>query len=134
MHLSFTFFNLISVATLAVLGGVSAQDQGANFVFKCQTPGEVALTFDDGPSPFTPKLLEYLSAAKVPATFYVLGTAVDAYPKTLKAAFDAGHQIALHSNTHADMNALTPAKVLDEYTLNIKAVKSAIGVSPKMAR
>ncbi|PKK70399.1 glycoside hydrolase/deacetylase [Rhizophagus irregularis] len=134
MHLSFTFFNLISVATLAVLGGVSAQDDGAAFVFKCKNPGQVALTFDDGPSPFTAKLLDHLAAAKVPATFFVLGKAVNEFPDALKATYNAGHQIALHSNTHADMNALTPAKVLDEYTLNLKAVKDTIGISPNMAR
>lgn len=134
MHLSFTFFNLISVATLAVLGGVSAQDEGPNYVFKCKTPGEVALTFDDGPSPFTPKLLEYLKAADVVATFFVLGTAAKAYPDAIKATYNAGHQIALHSNTHADMNTLTPAKILDEYTQNLNAVKTTCGVSPKMAR
>jgi len=129
-----TFFNLISLAALVVVGGVSAQDPGANFIFKCTTPGQVALTFDDGPSPFTPELLGYLDAAKVPATFFVLGIATDQYPKTLKATFDAGHQIALHSNTHANMNLKTPAEVRDEYALNIKAVKNAIGVSPTMAR
>ncbi|CAG8712276.1 7062_t:CDS:2, partial [Rhizophagus irregularis] len=134
MHLSFTFFNLISVATLAVLGGVSAQDEGPNYVFKCKTPGEVALTFDDGPSPFTPKLLEHLAAAKIPATFFVLGTAVKEFPDALKAAYNAGHQIALHSNTHADMNTLAPAKILDEYTINLNAVKTTIGITPKMAR
>jgi len=134
MYLSKTFFNIISlVAALAVVG-VSAQDDGTGFVFKCTTPGQVALTFDDGPSPFTPKLLDYLAAAKVPATFFVLGQAAKGFPDTLKATSDAGHQIALHSNTHADMNTLTPEQIKDEYTINLNAVKAAIGKEPTMAR
>jgi peptidoglycan/xylan/chitin deacetylase (PgdA/CDA1 family) len=133
MHLP-TLFNLISLVALAVVGGVSAQDEGKGYVFKCLTPGQVALTFDDGPSPFTPKLLGYLATAKVPATFFVLGNAATEYPKALKAAFDAGHQIALHSNTHADMNAQTPDGVLSEYSINLKAVQTVIGVAPAMAR
>jgi peptidoglycan/xylan/chitin deacetylase (PgdA/CDA1 family) len=133
MHLSKTFFNIISLAALAVVS-VSAQDDGPGFITKCTTPGQVALTFDDGPSPFTPKLLEYLAAAKVPATFFVLGVSTQEFGKNLKAAFDAGHQIALHSNTHADMNTLPPAKIREEYETNLKLVQDTIGVSPAMAR
>jgi len=134
MYLPKTLFNIISLVALTVVSGVSAQDSGPGFVTKCTTPGLVALTFDDGPSPFTPKLLEYLKAADVKATFFVLGVSTKEFGPNLKAAFDAGHQIALHSNTHADMNTLTPAKVKDEYTLNLKAVQDTIGVSPLMAR
>jgi peptidoglycan/xylan/chitin deacetylase (PgdA/CDA1 family) len=127
-------FKVTLVALAAV--GVLAQDEGPGFVTKCASPGQVALTFDDGPSPFTPKLLEYLAAAKVTATFFVLGKSInEANGKaTLKATFDAGHQIALHSNTHADMNTLSPDGVQDEFTLNIKAVFDAIGVEPLIAR
>src|SRR5437868_6553613 len=34
---------------------------------------DVALTFDDGPSPFTPKLVKVLRRRKVPATFFPVG-------------------------------------------------------------
>lgn len=131
-----TLFNIISFVALTVVGGVSAQDSGAGYVFNCTTPGQVALTFDDGPSPFTPKLLGFLAAANIHATFFVLGVSINDGDgkKTLKSAFDAGHQIALHSNTHADMNTLTPAKIKDEYEINLKAVQDTLGVSPKFAR
>src|SRR4051812_47573499 len=136
MYLSKTLFNIISLAAALAVVSVSAQDDGPGFVTKCTTPGLVALTFDDGPSPFTPKLLGYLAAAKVPATFFVLGTSInDGNGKeALKAAFDAGHQIALHSNTHADMNTLPPKGVRDEFEIDLKAVQDTIGVSPSMAR
>ena len=132
---SSTIFNIVSLVALAVTG-VLAQDEGPGFITKCASPGQVALTFDDGPSPFTPKLLGYLAASKVPATFFVLGVSINAEggKEILKAAFDAGHQIALHSNTHADMNTLPPAKIRDEYEINLKAVIDTIGVRPLMAR
>src|SRR5436190_921632 len=134
MHLPYLSTIFISLALVATV--VSAQDDVTVFVFKCTTPGQVALTFDDGPSPFTAKLLGYLATAKVPATFFVLGKAVNEQggKEALKAAFDAGHQIALHSNTHADMNTLTPAAIRDEYEINLKAVIDTIGVRPLMAR
>src|SRR5256885_8912443 len=135
MYLSKTLFNIISLTALAVVS-VSAQDDGPGFITKCTTPGQVALTFDDGPSPFTPKLLDYLAAAKIPATFFVLGISVNEVggKETLKATYDAGHQIALHSNTHADMNALSPKAIRDEYEINLKAVVDTLGETPKMAR
>src|SRR3954466_1645019 len=102
MYLSKTLFNIISLAAALAVVSISAQDEGPGFITTCTTPGLVALTFDDGPSPFTPKLLGYLAAAKVPATFFVLGLAINepGGKETLKATYDAGHQIALHSNTH----------------------------------
>jgi peptidoglycan/xylan/chitin deacetylase (PgdA/CDA1 family) len=130
------FLNVILLATLTVVVDVSAQDQGPGFIKTCTTPGQVALTFDDGPSSFTPKLLGYLKTAKVPATFFVLGKSINGKggKEALKATYDAGHQIALHSNTHADMNTLTPAKIKDEYEINIKFVRDTIGVQPLIAR
>src|SRR5438046_2432964 len=94
-----TVFNIALLVALAIdVVGVSAQDQGPGFVTRCAKPGQVALTFDDGPSPFTPKLLDYLKAANIHATFFVLGVSIneEGGKETLKAAYDAGHQIALH--------------------------------------
>jgi peptidoglycan/xylan/chitin deacetylase (PgdA/CDA1 family) len=135
------YFNQIAIKSLLVLSNLVllsfAQDDGEGFVFKCKKPGQVALTFDDGPSAEnTPKLLETLKTKNVKATFFVLTVKInEAGGKALlKRTFDAGHQIALHSSTHANMNALTEAKVREEYTKNLDAVKSAIGLSPNYAR
>uniref|UniRef100_A0A1D1ZEV8 Putative polysaccharide deacetylase yheN n=1 Tax=Anthurium amnicola TaxID=1678845 RepID=A0A1D1ZEV8_9ARAE len=133
MHLS-TLFNIISLAALVVVGGVSAQDENPTFFTKCATPGQVALTFDDGPSQFTPTLLGHLAKENVTATFFVLTVSNDEFGKNMKQAFDAGHQIALHSSTHADMNKLAPSAILEEYTKNLASVKSIIGLSPATAR
>ncbi|CAG8634929.1 3814_t:CDS:2 [Funneliformis caledonium] len=129
-------FKSIILSIALSVACVSAQDDGAGFFFKCDAPGTVALTFDDGPSDFTPELLTTLKTAEIPATFFVLGKSINAGQgkAALKAAFDAGHQIALHSNTHADMNTLTAKAIQSEYELNIKAVEDTIGVRPKMAR
>ncbi|CAI2166592.1 10297_t:CDS:2 [Funneliformis geosporum] len=129
-------FKSIILSVALAIACVSAQDNGAGFFFKCDTPGDVALTFDDGPSDFTPELLTTLKTAQIPATFFVLGKSINEGQgkAALKATFDAGHQIALHSNTHADMNTLTAKAIQSEYELNIKAVEDTIGVRPKMAR
>ncbi len=57
--------------------------------------GNVYLTFDDGPSERTREILDILDEEGVKATFFVCGA--NAYTKR---AYDSGHTIALHSNTH----------------------------------
>jgi len=114
-----------------------AQDSGDGFVFKCKQPGQVALTFDDGPSAEnTPKLLKILEDNDIKSTFFVLTVNIEEgnNKNILKQTFDAGHEIALHSSTHANMNELPEAGVREEYTKNINAVKSVIGLTPNYAR
>ncbi len=70
-----------------------------------QTPPEVMipegkviyLTFDDGPGPRTPELLDLLARYDVKATFFVVNTA---YIGTIKRAADEGHAIGIHTTTH----------------------------------
>lgn len=57
------------------------------------------LTFDDGPSRNTPKILDFLKANNIKATFFVIGT--EGYDDIYKRIVDEGHTLALHSNTHA---------------------------------
>jgi len=60
----------------------------------------VALTFDDGPSRFTPKLLDVLRREKVPATFFVLGRLVRRHPALIRRIHAEGHLVANHSFDH----------------------------------
>ena len=60
----------------------------------------VALTFDDGPSESTPRILEILARHAVPATFFLIGANVERLPSVARAVADAGHAIGNHSQTH----------------------------------
>jgi peptidoglycan/xylan/chitin deacetylase (PgdA/CDA1 family) len=65
----------------------------------------IALTFDDGPDPvWTPKILDLLKAEHVRATFFVVGTAVAAHPELARRIVAEGHQIAVHTFTHANLS------------------------------
>lgn len=57
----------------------------------------IYLTFDDGPSYHTPRLLDVLAKYNVKATFFVVGTAAIGYIDDIHAG---GHTVALHTNTH----------------------------------
>lgn len=61
--------------------------------------GVIYLTFDDGPSYVTTKVLDILSRYNVKATFFVTGNIED-NPSLLKREVNEGHAIALHTYTH----------------------------------
>ena len=59
------------------------------------------LTFDDGPHPeSTPLLINFLSEAEAPATFFFLGSQAERLPELVRAVAQAGHRIGNHGWTH----------------------------------
>ncbi|MGE5703339.1 MAG: polysaccharide deacetylase family protein [Clostridia bacterium] len=89
----------------------------------------VALTFDDGPDPvYTPLILETLHKQGVPATFFVLGSQVDKYPKILQWVKKAGHEIGNHGYYHHDLNKLTEQEVYDEIKRTEQSILRTTGV------
>lgn len=62
-----------------------------------QTEKIVALTFDDGPSPYTEQILQTLEEKEVRATFFLIGQQVEKFPILAKQIQDAGHGIGGHS-------------------------------------
>lgn len=64
----------------------------------------VALTFDDGPTPAdTRRILDVLAAEDVRATFFLLGSAVEADRASASEIVAAGHQLGNHSWSHPRM-------------------------------
>ena len=61
---------------------------------------KVYLTFDDGPSANTEKILKILEKYDVKATFFVVGTACEDNEEMLGKIVEAGHTLGMHSGTH----------------------------------
>ena len=77
-------------------------------------PGELALTFDDGPNPaWTPRLLEVLARRDVRATFFLVGNYAQANPELVRRIAAAGHLIGNHSWSHRNL-ALASARRIEE--------------------
>ena len=57
----------------------------------------VALTFDDGPGPYTEKLLDGLKKRGVHVTFFMTGENAELRPATVRRAWEEGHQICCHT-------------------------------------
>ncbi len=75
----------------------------------------VALTIDDGPHPeSTPALLDALRAARVRATFFLVGAAVEQWPDLARRIVDDGHAVGNHTMRHRLLTFRTTAQVEDE--------------------
>jgi peptidoglycan-N-acetylglucosamine deacetylase len=71
-----------------------------------------ALTFDDGPhAQGTPAALEILAAARVRATFFLVGEQVRRSPALVGEILAAGHQIGVHCDRHRNLLRLAPWQV-----------------------
>jgi peptidoglycan/xylan/chitin deacetylase (PgdA/CDA1 family) len=80
-------------------------------------PGELALTFDDGPNPAcTPRLLDVLAAHNLRATFFMIGSFAEREPALVRRVHDAGHLIGDHSWSHPNLALTAAARVAEELT------------------
>jgi peptidoglycan/xylan/chitin deacetylase (PgdA/CDA1 family) len=70
---------------------------------------DVALTFDDGPGPFTPQILQILQRTHTPATFFVIGRLARAYPESVAAEARGGFAVGDHTETHPLLSILSAA-------------------------
>lgn len=68
---------------------------------------ELALTFDDGPGPYTAKLLSILRREHAPATFFQLGSSIDAFPRLAAAELKDGFAIGDHTQHHPHLAQLS---------------------------
>jgi peptidoglycan/xylan/chitin deacetylase (PgdA/CDA1 family) len=132
---------LVKTAAQAQLEGFPPVDPTikANVFTQCTGPGMFALTFDDGVSQYTPKLLDTLSRNNVKATFFVNGKnigdlSVQPYIEILQRAFADGHQIGSHTKSHSDITSLTDQNVWQEMKENDDLIENAIGVKPLFMR
>jgi peptidoglycan-N-acetylglucosamine deacetylase len=82
-----------------------------------RTPGQLALTFDDGPNPaWTPRLLNILAEHNVHATFFMVGKFAKSEPELARRVADAGHLIGNHTWSHPDLSRTRAPNILDELT------------------
>ena len=94
----------------------------------------VALTYDDGPGPYTTSIVKCLKKNNGKATFFVLGNRVDSYKKELKYASDAGCEIANHSYDHSNLTRLSAKEIKNQINMTDQKIKKITGKSTKFLR
>ncbi len=82
--------------------------------------GVIYLTFDDGPSTYTSKILDVLKKYNIKATFFVTSNGSD---KLIKREFDEGHTVALHTSTHSYKKVYAS---VDDYFKDLDKVKTRV--------
>jgi peptidoglycan-N-acetylglucosamine deacetylase len=91
-------------------------------------PGEVVLTFDDGPWPGnTPAVLAALAAQCVKATFFPIGKHASWHPEILKQVVAADHTIGSHTWSHINLAKKSLPEAKDEIENGISAVSVYAG-------
>ena len=87
---------------------------------------ELVLTFDDGPWPSTPKVLDALKQECVQATFFLLGRNALAAPQIAKRELAEGHSIGHHTFSHPLLKFMPLARAMAEIDRGIAADEQAV--------
>jgi peptidoglycan/xylan/chitin deacetylase (PgdA/CDA1 family) len=86
----------------------------------------LALTFDDGPSDYTPAVLDLLAKYHIKATFCMVGEQVEAYPNTVRRIVAEGHELCNHSMRHDDLGIISAAKARADIAATDAAIAEAV--------
>jgi peptidoglycan/xylan/chitin deacetylase (PgdA/CDA1 family) len=113
----------------SLTGHVTRADNLSCSVVKC-----VALTFDDGPGPYTDRLLQILKDNDAKATFFLIGNKVAANPAGAKRVADAGMEFGNHTWEHPNMTTIPPEDVAGQFSRTNDAITAATGRTPSLWR
>ena len=118
-----------------LLAGCGASDIAASeSPVDCAVDKCVALTFDDGPAPFTDRLVGLLDAADAKATFFMIGNKVAANPAGAKRVAEAGMEIGNHTWEHPNMTTIPARYVPEQLSKAQQAIVAATGQTPTLWR
>lgn len=114
---------------------------GGNGIFRCVTPGTVALTYDDGPqTKFTEHILDLFKSYNAKATFFMTGNNINKgqidikHADTIKRVDAEGHQIASHTWTHLDLSKISSLDRKNQMWMNEMALRNVLGKIPTYMR
>ncbi len=109
---------------------------------RCIDPGVVALTYDDGPSPFTSELLDILDAEKIKVTFFILVRKLDPHieprwkenQQILRDIVKRGHLIGSHSYNHPNFIQIGSWATEQDMNRADSFFKDILGFCPRIMR
>jgi peptidoglycan-N-acetylglucosamine deacetylase len=132
-----------SAASAAVAGSDRAAQAGPQPAFYTyQAPGGaatagkrvIALTFDDGPGPYTPQVLSVLQQYGVPATFFEIGIQVAEYPQYTRLVSAAGYPVEDHTWSHPDLATIPVSQFPVQIDQTQNLIRSLTGQTPLCVR
>ena len=94
----------------------------------------VAITFDDGPGPYTNKLLDILNANKAHATFFMLGNNLEKYRSVVLNVYNSGNEIGYHSYAHTNFKRQDIATIKSDLDQSNAILKNITGTTFSLIR
>lgn len=94
----------------------------------------IALSFDDGPSIYTPQILDILQSYGVTATFFEVGYNIDRYPEYILDEYLAGCEVGNHTVNHPNLKTLSKKKAEQEIKNNLAKLNKILGEGKRLLR
>jgi peptidoglycan/xylan/chitin deacetylase (PgdA/CDA1 family) len=130
-----TVLGVLAAAAVLLVGGLTGHIRKANAEdVDCSKVKCVALTFDDGPSPYTDRLLQILNDNDAKSTFFLIGNKVAANPAGAKRIADAGMEVANHTWEHPNMTTIPVEDIPNQISKANDAIQAATGQRPSLLR
>ncbi|MDT5018627.1 MAG: hypothetical protein QOD39_4787 [Mycobacterium sp.] len=130
-----TVLGVLVAAAVLIVGGLTGHIRKASAEdVDCSKVKCVALTFDDGPSPYTDRLLQILADNDAKSTFFLIGNKVAANPAGAKRVADAGMEVGNHTWEHPNMTTIPPEDISSQISKANDAIQAATGQRPKLLR
>ena len=92
-----------------------------------------ALSFDDGPSANTSRILDILAAHNIPATFFILGKNAERHPDLVQRIHDEGHEIGIHTFSHPNLRHLNLASQSEQIG-RVQRFLRSLGIEARFLR
>ena len=128
-----TVLGVVAAVAVLVVGGLTGHVTRAEDL-SCAVVKCVALTFDDGPSPFDARLLKILRDNDAKATFFLIGNKVAADPAGARRIAGAGMEIGNHTWEHPNMATIPAGDIAGQFSRASDAIKAATGQTPALYR
>lgn len=122
------------VAALLIVGALPVNAAEAAAKVDCARVKCLALTFDDGPGPYTAALLSHLRKEKAKATFFLMGKRVPERPAVIRRMAKEGHEIGAHTFSHPYLSTLPDEEITRELESARDAVAEVTGKEPATFR
>jgi peptidoglycan/xylan/chitin deacetylase (PgdA/CDA1 family) len=128
-----TVAGVVAAAGVLLIGGLTGHVTRADSL-SCAVVKCVALTFDDGPGPYTDRLLQILKDSDAKATFFLIGNKVAANPTGARRIAEAGMEIGSHTWEHPNMTTIPTEDVAGQFSRANDAISAATGRTPSLWR
>lgn len=120
--------------TAGTSAAASAAGTGKSAAAERPAKPTVYLTFDDGPSIYTPQVLDILKKNGIKATFFMVGRHVEERPDLVRKVKAAGHSIGNHSYDHVYSEIYGSFSVYAEQTVRTEKALLEAGVATDLVR